>query len=135
MFIQGTAGRLRVGGKDDAVGGQPGDHVARLAGNHAGDRFVAQTGAGDQGVVHMGLHRVAVVDCRGDAALRPVAGAVDHLALGDNGDAALVSKLERGGQRGEAAAEDEDVVSMHDGRAMIAGLGRARITPQHRSWG
>ena len=54
---------------------------------------------------------------RGDPALRPVAGAVGHLPLGDNGDAALVGEFERGGQRGEAAAKDEDVVSVHgDGR-------------------
>src|SRR5512139_373864 len=76
----------------------------------------------------MRLDRVPAVDRGRDPALRPVAGAIGHLALGDNGDAALVGELERGGQRGEAAAEDENVVSVHDGRAMIAGLGRARIT-------
>ena len=114
--------------KATPFGGQPGDHLARLAGHQPGDRLVAQAGAGDQGVVHVRLDRVAAVDRRCDPALRPVAGAVGHLALGDNGDAALVGKLERGGQRGEAAAEDEDVVSVHDGRAMIAGLGGARIT-------
>ncbi len=108
-----TAGRLRVGGEGDAVLRQPGDHLARLADHQPGDRLVAEAGAGDQGVVHVRLERVAAVDRRCDPALRPVAGALGHLALGDNGDAALVGKLERGGERGEAAAEDEDVVSMH----------------------
>ncbi len=117
-----AARHLRVGGEGDTIGGQPGDHLARLTGHQSGNRLVAQTGAGDQGVVDVRLDRVATVDRRGNSALCPVAGAVDHLTLGHNGDAALVGKLERGCQGGEAATEDEDIVSVHGGRRMIAGL-------------
>ncbi len=76
-----TAVHLRIWGEGNAVGSQPGDHFACLARHHAGDRFVAQAGAGNQGVADVGLDRVAAVDRGGNTALRPVAGTVGHLAL------------------------------------------------------
>ena len=107
-----TKRQMTDGASDWAQGGiaaavDSGDSIEA----HVHDTLVA--GAGNQGVVHMRLDRVAAVHRGGNAALRPVAGTVGHLALGDDGDAAPVGQLERGGQRGEAAAEDEDVVLVH----------------------
>ena len=50
----------------------------------AGGGRVGQAGAGHQGVVHVGLKAVALGQHRGNAALRPGAGAVAHGALGDH---------------------------------------------------
>ncbi len=109
-----VAGGFAVVGEGHALGCQPVDHFPALADHEAGDVFVAEAGAGDQGVADMGLHRVVAVEHGCNAALCPGAGAVQELALGQDGDMLVLREMERGGEGSEAAADDEDFAAVHD---------------------
>jgi hypothetical protein len=88
---------------------QPGDGVGGAFHHEARGGRVAQAGAGDERVVDVRLQAVAFAQHRGDAALRPSAGAVGQRALGDDRHAVRRRQVQRGAQAGEAAADDEDV--------------------------
>ena len=85
---------------------QPFDRLAPVLDDEARGRLVAQAGAGDQGVVDVLVDAVARIEHGGDAALRPVAGAVADGALGDDGDAPRLRQVQGDGQAGQAAADD-----------------------------
>jgi hypothetical protein len=83
------------------------DHEARR-------RFVVQTGAGDHGVLDVIVGGVVVGDGRRDAALRPVAGAVDKLLFGDQRDAfTALRQAQRHGHAGQAATDDDHIKLLH----------------------
>ena len=65
--------------------------------------------AGDQGVVDVLLVAVARVEHGGDAALGPVAGAIEQGALGNDGNLAGLGQVQGDRQAGQAAADDRDV--------------------------
>ena len=77
---------VRIAGERHALLDQPFDRGPAVLHDEAGGLFVAQPGAGDQGVADVRLDRVVVRQHGGDAALRPVAGAVQQSALGDDRD-------------------------------------------------
>ena len=84
-------------------------HCAAALDHEAGDRLVAQAGAGDQGVADVAVGGVVPGQHGGDAALGPAAGAVEQLLLGDQTDLALVGQMQRQRQPGQAAADDQNV--------------------------
>ncbi|KAF1047537.1 MAG: hypothetical protein GAK38_01888 [Xylophilus sp.] len=92
-----------------AVAAQPGDGLGRMLHDEARRGRVAQAGAGDQRVSHVGVEAVVLGQHGGDAALGPAAGAVGERPLGEHRHAVGGRELERGGQAGEPAADDEHV--------------------------
>ncbi len=77
-----------VAGERHALLDQPFDRFAAVFDDEAGGAFVAQAGAGDQGVGDVLVVAVAGVEHGGDAALGPVAGAVEQRAFGNDGNLA-----------------------------------------------
>ena len=61
----------------------------------------------------MRLGRVFTGEHRSDAALRPVARAIEQLALGHDCDLAVVGKVESHCKAGQTAAEDHDFKVCH----------------------
>ena len=97
-----------------------------LGAQHAHGVDVAQPDAGDERVLQVVLGGVLRAERGGDAALRPARGAVVDEHLGDEQDAARAGGVQRGGQPGDAGADDDDV-----GRRRPAGLRgeQARASP------
>ena len=91
---------------------QPGNGGGRVFHGELRGFQVAQAGAGDQGVLHVRRDAVALAEHCGDAALCPVARAVAERALGDHGHAVALRQVQRGGEPGQAAADDEDVETL-----------------------
>jgi len=94
------------------------DHFAdrrRTGFDDVADRFfVAQTAAGVQGVFDMFVERVERIHHAGDAALRQFGVAVvDHPLGNDRHFASGFGEVQRAGQSGEAAADD-DMVKIDD---------------------
>jgi len=65
--------------------------------------------AGDDGVLDVGVHRVQRVQHGAHAALRILGAAVARGALGHHRHAAVLGHLERVGQAGDAAAQDQEI--------------------------
>ena len=97
----------RIARERHALINQPLNHFAAAGHDMARNRLVAQTGAGDQGILHMRLDRVIRRQYCGDPALRPIACAVEQLTLGDDAHPALFGQVQSGGQAGQAAAYDQ----------------------------
>jgi len=72
--------------------------------------FIAQSGTGLQGVLDMGVVGVGLADDAGNAALGPIGGAAFELAFAGNGDFAVWSQLQSGGQASSATADNQDVM-------------------------
>ena len=88
---------------------QPFDAGGSAVHGEANRRFVAQAGAGDEGVLDMRLQRVGFVENRGNAALSPQSGAAFQWSLGHQSDTmAEVGQAQGKRQPGSAAAEDQD---------------------------
>ena len=96
-------------GERDALPAQPGDGAAGPGDDLARGRQVAQPAPAASVSLHVRVHAVARGQRRGDAALRAIAGAVGQRALGHEGHAAPRRQFQRGGQAGQAAADDDDV--------------------------
>lgn len=92
-------------GRDQAVHG-----VGSLGDEEPYGLLVAQARAGHQGVVQVLFGGVALAEGRGDAALGPAGGAVVETGLGDD-DRTEAGGLaaQRGGEAGDARADDHDV--------------------------
>ena len=103
--VQRAGGRV-IGRKRHAIGHQPVDHFAALAHHKARGDLVAQAGPGNQGIVDVRFDRVLIIKHRSNAALRPVAGAVDQTAFGNNPYAARPGQMQGGGQGSQAAADN-----------------------------
>ena len=69
---------------------QPGDGLWRVFDDELGGIDIAQAGAGDQRVVHVGSKAVVLVPNRGYPPLCPAAAAFAHRALGEDGDPVLL---------------------------------------------
>ena len=96
---------------------QPGDGVGRVFHHFLGGGQVTQAGASHQCVVHMGRKGVAFFQHGCNAALRPAAGAVGHGAFGQDGHAVGGGQVQRGGQSGQAAANDQNIKGVGHGSA------------------
>ena len=72
------------------------------------DVAMAEPGAGDERVLGVRLEAVLRAPDRGDAALRVLARALGQAVLRDQRDGAVACALERAGEPGDAAADDED---------------------------
>ena len=68
--------------------------------------LVAQAGPGHQRIGNMLLVAVAGVQHGGDAALRPVAGAVEQCAFGNDHDFARLREVQRHRQTGQSATNN-----------------------------
>jgi hypothetical protein len=98
---------------------QPGDRGGRVFHRELRGFEVAQAGAGHQRVFHVRGHAVALGQHGGDAALGPVARAVAERALGDHRHAVGAGQVQRGGEPGQAAADDEDVEAVQIGHEAV----------------
>jgi hypothetical protein len=99
----------RITGEGHPLADQPFDTGAAALDHVAGDRVVAQAGAGDLGVANMALRGVVAGKHGGDAALGPAAGAVEQLLFGDHPDLPLSGEMEGERQAGQPAAYDQDI--------------------------
>ena len=143
LRARGVAARVRdavaqvtaLAGERDVAGSSvskraPSAMSSRTASGPLGDEDphrlrVAQPGARDEGVALVLGRRVVVGERRGDAALRPAGRALVDLRLGHDQDAvARRARVQRGGEPGDAGADDDDVGS--SGPARAAGAVRRR---------
>jgi len=100
---------------------QPADGLGRVLDREAGRGRVAQAGAGDEGVLHMGLEAVVVGQHGRNAALGPAARAVGDGALGQDGDLQMGGQQQGGAQAGQAAADDDDIEAAGGGGGHCGG--------------
>eukprot|EP01022_Parablepharisma_sp_SALTPOND_P004214 TRINITY_DN118_c5_g1_i1.p1 TRINITY_DN118_c5_g1~~TRINITY_DN118_c5_g1_i1.p1 ORF type:complete len:1641 (+),score=478.48 TRINITY_DN118_c5_g1_i1:3715-8637(+) len=121
-----------VTGEGHALGNEPFDGLAPVLDDVAGRCFIAQAGAGHQGVIDVLGMAVARIQHRGDAALGPVAGPIQQFALGDDHDLILLGKMESYGETGQAAADDGDI-ALHDREQSCCCGVRRRLQPVGRS--
>ncbi|KTC56147.1 hypothetical protein AO269_27915 [Pseudomonas putida] len=95
--VKGEAGMFRIriifAGERHTHFDQPLNRCAAVLHREAHRFFIAQAGAGIEGVLHVSFHAVGVCKHGGDPALGPRCGAVAEPALADDRDA------QRGGQR------------------------------------
>ena len=102
-----------VTGEGHALGDQPFDGLAAMFDDIARGALIAQAGTGDQGVADMLGVAVAGIEHGSNAALRPIAGPVQQLALGNDHHLVLLCQMEGHGKTGQTAAEDGDI-TLHD---------------------
>ena len=103
--------------------------------------LVAQPGAGGQGVGQVQVGRVLVAaEHRGDAALGPAGGRLRQRALGQDAEGQRRSarrdgsgEPDRGGQPGDAAAQDQDVEGSRPGPAWSRRFGQACSSASRRA--
>ena len=108
-------GDLPVEGVEgDAEFDQVGDAVGGFLGKDAHGFFVAQPGAGGDGVLEVQLGGIHHADGGGDASLGVARVAVFDAALGDQQDAAVLPGQQRRVEAGDAAA-DYDIVVVFNG--------------------
>ena len=107
-----------LGGKGHTHLAQPGNRRGGVFHGEAGGLQITQAGSGHQGVVHVGCVAVAFGQHGGDAALRPVARPVGNAAFGDHRHPVGGRQVQRGGQAGQAAADDQHV--------KVVGLGHSK---------
>ena len=100
---------LLVAGERHALRDQPFNGLAAMRHDEAGRGLVAQSGAGDQRVLHVLVMAVMRVEHGRNTALRPVTGAVTQRAFGDHDHLAVLRKMQGDGQTGQAAADDGDI--------------------------
>ena len=104
--------------------------VGRLARDKTRNRRIDQSGTGGAGVSGMGFNTVARCQCRGNAALGPIAGsAFAALAAGQNGDLAR-GELQRGKQASQTCADNQHIAGINNIRGWRT---HARITNLSRS--
>jgi hypothetical protein len=101
--------RARLLGKRHAQFTQPRDRGGRLRHHELDDRAIVQPRARDHRILDMVLERVARLQHRRDAALRPCGGPFVQRALGEHGDAEPLGERQRRGQPRRSGADDQDV--------------------------
>ncbi|CAI8777222.1 Transcriptional regulator [Pseudomonas marginalis] len=99
-----------IAGEGHALVDQPLDRLAAMLDGEAHRVFVAQAAAGVEGVFNVGLHRIGVVQHRGDTALGPECRTVGQVAFAQDGNAQVAGKGQRKAQAGRAAADHQDIV-------------------------
>ncbi len=97
----------------DAQGDEFADARGSLADDDAHGGLVAEARPGFERVLDVQLEGILVAPHAGHAALRPGGAAVGGSALGDDGHPPLRGGLEREGQTGHAAADDDEIVVLH----------------------
>ena len=93
----------------DAPLHQLADYLGRALHCLRHDAVIAQTGAGVQRVLYVGLVGVVRIRHRGYAALSPVSGSALDVTLAQNGNTSMLGEVQSGRQAGRAAADDENV--------------------------
>ena len=107
QVVAGGAGR--VPGEGDPLADQPLHGFPAALDDVAGNRLVAQARARHQGVADMGFQGVVAGQDGGYPPLRPAAGAVQKLPLGDQADLLAVGDVQGQGQAGQPGSDHQDV--------------------------
>ena len=110
-----------VGGEGHTVGLEPPDGLGTVLGNVACHRLDHQACAGIEGVVHMGLDVVLLIEHAHDAALGPGGGRLGQAALGENDHGLLIRQFKCHREAREARAHDEQRQSV---TRLRRGIGR-----------
>ena len=105
LAVLGAGAAREVGAERDQLA----DALGAVAHHQVDDVAVAEAGAGDQRVLDVRLEGILRAPHRGDAALRVGGGALRQAVLGQDDDRARLGGLEREGQAGEAAADDQEI--------------------------
>ena len=122
--LAGQVPRTALGGVEQhALVDQPLDGGRTFLDGEANRVHVAQPGAGDEGVLHMGIEGVGGVEHGGDAALGPVGAAGVDSRLRHDADLAVIRHAQRQGQAGRAAADHQDVEIRVIGHAVSGSSG------------
>ena len=124
ILLIAVASKIKVGAERDEI-----THaIGPLADDRFDDITVAKAGAGNEGVVGMGLEAVLGAPHRGYPTLSILARALGQAILRDDGYRAAGCALEGAGEPGYAAADDEDIgldrhglVTFAEGRARVKG--------------
>ena len=109
------AGAGSIPGKRHALADKPVDGCLAPLHDETGRAWIAQTCAGNQGVLDVSLDRIGIVQWRGDTSLGAVAGAVFKRPLGDQGNLHVRCQLQRKRLTRQAATDDQDVENLHEG--------------------
>ena len=109
----------------------PGTRVVRDCGRRArhdafDDRAIVEPRARDHRVADMVFEAVAILEHRGDPALRPAGGAFAEAALGDHPDPERRRKRQRRGQPGGTGSDDEDVIMAFTHRSITLAPSQSR---------
>src|SRR4051812_5430652 len=80
--------------------------------------LVAESGAGLECIGDMEREGIFVAGHAGDPALRPGRVRICALAFGDNGDRSLFRRLKGKSQPGDAAADHDEIVLLHENRRL-----------------
>ncbi len=96
-------------GETYAEGDQFGDCRRTVLYHQADDRLVGEPGSGFHGVANMLGKGIVSRGNRGDAALRQAGGGGGDVALGDQGNLAMVGNLQGVGKTGNAAADHQKI--------------------------
>ncbi len=105
----------RLAGERHALVHQPVDRRPAALDHEADRVVVAEPAAGHVRVADVVVHGIGAVQHGGDAALGVGGGAFEELVLGDEGHLAGTGEAEGGGESGEAAPDDKDVVGAQEG--------------------
>ena len=97
---------------------QVADDLRPFLDHHPHHVFVADAGAGHQGVFDMGIEGVLLGEDRCDATLGIVRGGFGDFPLGDHRDLAVFGRLQRKGETGDTAADDEKIAFNFHGNSV-----------------
>ena len=102
----------RVLGELDPPLDQVGDHLGAVLNHTAHHLFVADAGAGHQGILDVGVEGVLGRGDRGDPPLRVVGGGLRYIAFGEQGNGPVGRRLQREGEPRDAAT-DHQKITLH----------------------
>ena len=88
---------------------QPTDGGFAMLDNVTRDGFIAQAGAGGEGILNVRIQRIVCGQHGGNAALRPVACAVQQGFFGDQSHLLAIGQLDGQRQASQAAADNQGV--------------------------
>ncbi len=125
--------RLGLLDEGDAHFDEPFDRVRRIL-DHELDRVAAvQARSGDHRVLDVILERIARVEHRRDAALRPGGRSAGQITLRQHEHAAMIGERDRGGQPRGARADDDDVMLYFGGQGrLLSAVGARTYTRKRR---
>ena len=105
----------------DALLDQPFDRRFAMFDHETGSLFAAQSGAGNEGILNMGLERIVIAQHCRDAALSPAAGAIEQGFFGDESDFFMFGQMQGQRHARQPAADDHYVKIFHVGSRQDSG--------------
>jgi hypothetical protein len=100
-------------GEGHALVQEPLDIAGAVLHHSAHHPGIAESSAGAQGILDMGVHRVRCIEDRRDPPLRVEGAALGELPLRDHCDGQVLGEPQGEAETGGAAAEDQDIVSVN----------------------